>query len=417
MHPELASLTIAHLDCDAFYAAIEKRDDPALADRPVIIGGGRRGVVSTACYVARTYGVRSAMPMFQALKLCPKAVVISPNMPKYAEVSRTIRRMCLDLTPLVEPLSIDEAFLDLAGTTRVHGAPPAIVLSRLQTTIEREVGVTVSIGLSHNKFLAKIASELDKPNGFSAIGSAEARSFLAPLPVTAIWGVGAVTASRLAKDGYPDIGALQREDPAKLARRYGELGLRLACLARGDDRRPVTPHRPVKSVSAETTLTEDSADIGSLTPLLRDLCERVSRRMKQSGLVSRHVALKLKDSEFRTVTRSATIAVHSNLARTLFDAAEPLLRVAVPGRTWRLIGVGYADPVSDDSVRQSDLLAAETEQRSAAQERALDQIREKYGDAAIGPGRSWRISGAANASRVDDPHAPTHRSAKRQRNS
>ncbi|MEL7028055.1 MAG: DNA polymerase IV, partial [Pseudomonadota bacterium] len=229
-HPELFDLEIAHVDCDAFYAAVEKRDDPSLADKPVIVGGGRRGVVSAACYIARSYGVRSAMPMFKALKACPDAVVVRPNMEKYVEVSRQIRALMSDLTPLVQPISIDEAFLDLSGTQRLHRASAAESLAGLALSIEREVGVTASIGLSHNKFLAKVASDLDKPRGFSVIGRAETLEFLRDKPVSLIWGVGAKFQARLEAQGIRTIGTLQEMDPAELARRYGEMGLRLAGL-------------------------------------------------------------------------------------------------------------------------------------------------------------------------------------------
>ncbi|MGD9800129.1 MAG: DNA polymerase IV, partial [Parvularculaceae bacterium] len=246
-HAELDSLTIAHIDCDAFYASIEKRDDPSLADLPVIVGGGVRGVVTTACYIARTYGVRSAMPMFKALKACPDAAVIKPNFAKYSSVARDVRRLMEKLTPIVEPVSIDEAFLDLAGTSRVHRKTPASALAGLQREIKDEIGITVSIGLSCNKFLAKTASDFDKPNGFSIIGAAEAKSVLAKLPVSAIWGVGAVLARNLNADGYMTIADLQRAEPSALARRFGEIGLRLSDLSNGRDRRRVSTSRETKS--------------------------------------------------------------------------------------------------------------------------------------------------------------------------
>ena len=209
-HPQIGELTIAHVDCDAFYATIEKRDNPSLTDKPVIVGGGKRGVVAAACYVARTYGIRSAMPMFEAKRRCPDAVVIKPNMAKYVQVGREVRKAMFALTPLVEPLSIDEAFLDLAGTERLHGKSAAKVLSQFANQIERDLGITVSIGLSANKFLAKIASDLDKPRGFAVLGQAEAIPFLATRPVGFIFGVGAVSAAKLAADGFRLIGDLQR---------------------------------------------------------------------------------------------------------------------------------------------------------------------------------------------------------------
>ncbi|MEL7488320.1 MAG: DNA polymerase IV, partial [Pseudomonadota bacterium] len=342
-HAELASLSIAHLDCDAFYAAVEKRDDPSLADRPVIIGGGRRGVVSTACYVARTYGVKSAMPMFKALKACPDAVVIRPDMAKYVEVGRAVRSMMEDLTPLVEPLSIDEAFIDMTGTERLHGAPPAIALARLQGRIETELGVTASIGLSHNKFLAKVASDFDKPRGFFVIGAAETLSFLADQPINLIWGVGKAMTKSLEKDGLTRISQLQTLDESTLAKRYGEIGLRLFRLSRGLDVRRVKPRRETKSVSSETTFNEDIRDGAVLEDRLWLLCEKVSKRMKEKRFQGRVVTLKLKTGDFKTLTRRATLSEHSNLARTAFAAAKPMLHETLGGRAFRLIGVGFSD--------------------------------------------------------------------------
>lgn len=386
-HKEVFSLAIAHLDCDAFYAAIEKRDNPALADRPVIVGGGRRGVVSTACYIARTFGVRSAMPMFKALEACPDAVVIRPNMEKYAAVGRQVRAMMEALTPLVEPLSIDEAFMDLSGTERLHGMAPAKALARLQARIEREIGVTASIGLSHNKFLAKIASDLDKPRGFAIIGKAETKDFLARQPIRLIWGVGAAMAAKLEKDGLVTIGQLQAMDQGVLARRYGELGLRLARLSRGEDPRRVTPRQEMKSVSGETTFSHDISNLSELEDILWALCEKVSLRMKGQGLNGRVVTLKLKSADFRTITRRASLGRPSNLARVAFSALRPLLHEAAPGRAWRLIGVGYSALSPGGGPVEADLFARE-EERWAAQEKAIDAIREKFGAAAIGAGRS-----------------------------
>ncbi|MBV1707528.1 MAG: DNA polymerase IV, partial [Hyphomicrobiales bacterium] len=249
-HAERDRLSVAHIDCDAFYATIEKRDNPALVDKPVIVGGGTRGVVSTCCYIARTFGVRSAIPMFKARQLCPDAVVIKPDMAKYAGVSREMRAMMETLTPLVEPVSIDEAFLDLAGTETLHGASAAHSLARLARRIEQELGITVSIGLSDCKFLAKIASDMQKPRGFTIIGRAEAVAVLRPRPVGLIFGVGAVTQARLEKAGYRLIGDLQDAGPARLAAQFGDEGLRLAHLALGEDKRRVTPARETKSISA-----------------------------------------------------------------------------------------------------------------------------------------------------------------------
>ena len=275
-HPELAALSIAHIDCDAFYATVEKRGRPELAEQPVIVGGGARGVVLACCYVARLYGVRSAMPMFKALAACPDAVVIRPEMAKYREVGRAVRVEMRRLTPLVEPLSIDEAFLDLGGTERLHGACPAQLLAALARRVESALGVTVSIGLSYNKFLAKLASDLDKPRGFAVIGRAEAVRFLADKPVGWLWGVGAAMQHRLAADGITLIGQLAAIGERDLVARYGRVGARLAHLARADDERQVDPGAPVRSISAETTFAQDEADAEALTRNLWPLCERVA---------------------------------------------------------------------------------------------------------------------------------------------
>lgn len=382
------ALSVAHIDCDAFYASIEKRDDPALADRPVIVGGGVRGVVTTACYIARTYGVRSAMPMFRALKACPEAIVIKPDFAKYSSVAREVRELMEQLTPLVEPVSIDEAFLDLSGTERVHRMPPAAALARLQRDIKREIGITVSVGLSVNKFLAKTASDFDKPEGFSAIGACEAKTVLGRLPVGAIWGVGAVLAKRLHADGFTTIADLQKTDGAALARRYGEIGLRLADLSHGRDRRRVAPSRETKSVSSETTFNADIAERKELEVILWRLSERTSSRMKAKNLVGRVVTLKLKTADFKTITCRTTLPRPSNLARTAFDTARPMLAETANGRAFRLIGVGYSDLASDAPALQTDMFGAE-EEKIRREETAIDAIRRKFGDDAIALGRNY----------------------------
>ena len=278
-HPELATLGIAHMDCDAFYAAIEKRDDPSLRDKPVIVGGSsRRGVVSTACYVARINGVRSAMPMFKALELCPNAFVLKPNFAKYTKAARQIREMMLDLTPMVEPLSLDEAYLDLTGTERLHGVVPAKSMASLAKKIENEVGITVSIGLSFNKFLAKLASELDKPRGFAVIGKAEALTFLRDKPVGFIRGAGAALQARLARDGITHIAQLQDLSQKELAQRYGNTGLWLHRLSHAEDSRSVEPDGELKSISSETTFDGNISDYKELEAILWRQTERVSTR-------------------------------------------------------------------------------------------------------------------------------------------
>jgi DNA polymerase-4 len=381
-HAELRTLTIAHVDCDAFYAAIEKRDDPGLCDKPVIIGGGRRGVVSTACYVARTYGVRSAMPMFMARKLCPNATVIPPDMEKYVRVGRAVRRMMLDLTPLVEPLSIDEAFMDLAGTERLHGQSVAKSLARFSLRVETEIGITVSIGLSASKFLAKIASDLDKPRGFSVLGQAEARRFLAAKPTAFIWGVGKATQARLAKDGFATIADLAAADESDLARRYGAEGLRLSRLSRGIDERKVEPEREAKTVSAETTFDSDISAFRTLERRLWLLSEKVSARLKAAGLSGATVTLKLKTVDFKIRTRARGLTDPTQLAAKIFAAGRDLLLREADGTAFRLIGVGVSDLTTADQADPADLVDLRAH-RTAAAEHAVDKLREKFGRQAV----------------------------------
>ena len=342
-HDELHRLTIAHIDCDAFYASVEKRDDPALREKPVIIGGGRRGVVAAACYVARMYGVRSAMPMFKALEACPNAVVIRPNMAKYRAAGEDVRRLMLEVTPLVQPLSIDEAFLDLSGIVHGEADSAALRLAALLLRIERRVGVSASIGLSYNKFLAKIASDLDKPRGFAAIGRAEATAFLAEKPVSLLWGVGKSLESKLRRDGILKIGQLQKIAERELVARYGVIGSRLYRFARGEDNRKVEPDSPTKSISAETTFEENTRDPETLALHLAPLCETVARRLRSKGLAGRSVTIKLKQADFRLLTRSRTLGRPTQRADTIRQLAQALLEPEADGRSYRLIGVGVAD--------------------------------------------------------------------------
>jgi DNA polymerase-4 len=378
-HPEAGNLTIGHVDCDAFYATIEKRDDPTLADKPVIVGGGKRGVVAACCYVARTYGIRSAMPMFEALRKCPNAVVIKPNMAKYVKAGREVRKAMFDLTPLVEPLSIDEAFLDLTGTERLHGMSAAKVLARFAQQVERDIGITVSIGLSANKFLAKIASDMDKPRGFAVLGQTEAADFLAPKPVGFIYGVGAVSAAKLAGDGYRLIADLQRADKTELMRRYGEEGTRLWHLARGLDQRAISADRETKSVSAETTFNADISEFRPLEQHLWDLTERVSTRLKANALAGSTVTLKLKTADFKIRTRARSLGHPTQLASRIFAAGRDLLGHEVGGTRFRLIGIGVTnleDTTGDDL---SDLI----DRRAAGAEIAVDKLRAKFGKDAV----------------------------------
>lgn len=384
-HPELGELALAHVDCDAFYASVEKRDDPSLRDRPVIVGGGRRGVVSTACYVARISGVKSAMPMWQALELCPNAAVIHPNMEKYVRVGRQIRDLMFELTPLVEPLSIDEAFLDLSGTELLHHGSPALTLARFARRVEAEIGVTVSVGLSHNKFLAKIASDLDKPRGFSVIGRAETLDFLAPRPVSTLWGVGRATAAALEAEGLRTVADLRRVDESRLMRRFGLLGRRLHQLAFGEDRRVVEPGQEIKSISNEITLETDVADLRALEKILFRLATKVSGRLKARDIGGWTVQLKLKTPDFKGLTRARRLADPTALADRIFRTGLELLTRECDGRRFRLIGIGVSDLVPIDLCDPADLVD-EAAGRRARAEAAVDALRRRFGGEVVEPG-------------------------------
>ena len=386
-HPELTRLTIAHLDCDAFYASVEKRDRPEVRDQPVIVGGGKRGVVTTCCYIARLYGVRSAMPMFTALKLCPQAVVIKPDFSKYRTESARVLGKLGTLTPLVQPLSLDEAWLDLAGSEQLHGGPPAVVLAKVQAEIERDVGITVSIGLGANKFLAKIASDLDKPRGFSVIGAAEAKSFLASRPVSILPGVGPAFSKTLEKAGYRTVGDLARAEPKILADRYGAYGLRLSQLAQGQDARAVDPDQDRKSISAETTFNDDISGLEELEDRLWPLCDRVARKARSDGVAGRVAALKLKTADFRLITRRRTLPVPTQTGKALFAVARELLGAEARGARYRLIGAGLSDFV--DAAHDLDMFAEE-ERRARKSESAIDALRVKFGAEAVMSGRSLK---------------------------
>jgi DNA polymerase-4 len=378
-HHALPSLTLAHIDCDAFYATVEKRDNPELADKPVIVGGGKRGVVSAACYISRTFGVRSAMPMFKALALCPSAAVVRPDMAKYVRVGREVRRAMQALTPLVEPLSIDEAFLDLSGTQRVHGMIPAKVLARFAQNIERDIGVTVSVGLSCNKFLAKIASDLDKPRGFATLDQDEARTMLADKPVSFIFGVGPATQERLVQRGFRLIADLQRAEETELMKQFGAEGQRLWRLARGIDDRRVVPDRGAKTISSETTFENDIRDFATLERTLWRLSEKVSGRLKSSELAGLTITLKLKTADFRQRTRSQSIHAPTQLAAKIFAISREMLAKEIDGTAFRLMGAGVSALRSGSEAHDTDML----DRRSADAERAIDGLRKKFGDAAV----------------------------------
>ena len=378
------------MDCDSFYASVEKRDRPELIDKPVIIGWGRRGVVSTACYIARIRGVHSAMPIYRALKLCPDAVIIKPRMKLYADISLKIRKMMLELTPAVEPISLDEAFLDLSGTQRLHKKSPAVVLAELTNRMKNDLGLTGSIGLSHNKFLAKIASDLNKPNGFSIIGKKETEKFLSNKPVNILWGVGAGTKEKLEAMGIKTLSDLLRWDDRDFVKKFGTSGERLKALASGKDNRRVIAERSIKSISNETTFGQDILQQEILIGHLWRMCEKVSDRAKSQGLAGKVGVLKLKTSRHILITRRLTFKEPTNIADRLFNSLEPLLINEINEIKFRLIGVTLTS-LCDESYADltGDLLDPNVLNRQKA-ELASDKIRKKFGVNAIIKGRSLR---------------------------
>lgn len=384
-HPELFTLTVAHVDCDAFYASVEKRDRPELLTKPVIVGGGTRGVVSAACYVARTRGVRSAMPMFKALAACPDAVVIKPDMAKYVAVARDVRALMEVLTPLMQPLSIDEAVLDLAGTEALHKAPPAVVLARFARQVEKQIGITVSVGLARNRLMAKLAAERDKPRGFAVIG-AEAAAWLAAKPVTLLPGIGPAFTRKLTAAGFTRLGQIAALDLREGARRFGDEGPALVARARGEDTRRVSPDRETKSVSAETTFERDLVTLADLEAPLWRLCEKLARRLGEKELAAGGVVLKLKTAGFETRSRHARLGMPTRLPETLFKAAHPLLVKEASGTAFRLIGIGAQPLVAGAQADQPDLADPDSGRR-AAKWQAVEKLRARFGAGAVVSGR------------------------------
>ncbi|WP_373235563.1 DNA polymerase IV [Cohaesibacter celericrescens] len=410
-HAELRALSIAHIDCDSFYASVEKRDNPEIRDRPVIIGGAQRGVVSTACYIARIRGVKSAMPMFQAKKLCPDAVIIRPDMKKYSKVGRQIRTAMQELTPLVEPLSIDEAFLDLTGTERLHHAYPAMTLARFVHSVEKEIGISVSVGLSHNKFLAKIASDFEKPRGFSLIGKQETLAFLKDKPISLIWGVGKVSQKKLAVEGFHTIGQLQTADETELAKRFGSLGLRLVRLARGEDHRTVSPRSETKSISSETTFNTDLSNAEDLLPILRRLSEDTANRAKKANLAGRTITLKLKNPQFKSITRSRSLSDPTQLADKVYSIGKDmLLKELGSGRSFRLIGIGLNELHSAEFADPPDLVDAQAGKRAQA-EKAIDKLSEKFGGKMVELGLTMKAKLSPDKPNTNQ-HPPIHSAQK-----
>ncbi|MBL6604956.1 MAG: DNA polymerase IV [Alphaproteobacteria bacterium] len=396
LHDELFSLSLAHIDCDAFYCSVEKRDNPTLVDRPVIVGGEQRGVVAAACYIARRYGIRSAMPTWQAKRACPELVIIKPRMAVYQTIGRQIREMMLGLTPLVQPLSIDEAFLDLAGTQKLHHASPALSLARLQKHIKTELGLTVSIGLAANKSLAKIASDQDKPNGFYVIGAVEAKSWLEKRPASLLFGLGKSQMAKLKSAGVNTCGDIVNLPAGRQHSLFGSDALRLVNLASGIDERPVVPHSRAKSISSETTFSTNISELDMLLAKAEILSAKVSRQLKAKRRAAIRVTVKLKFPTHRLITRSRMLAAPSQMHHDIFAAATDLLRAETGnGKSYRLLGVGVE--LSEQDIAEADAaptslldLVDEGRQKKNKLEVVIDQLHEKLGDDVVKTGRQLK---------------------------
>jgi len=380
---------ILHVDMDAFYASVEIRDNPALRGRPVIVGGApeRRGVVAAASYAARRDGVRSAMPMASALRRCPDAVRIQPRMAHYARVSAEIHAVFARFTPLIEPIALDEAFLDVTAVARLHGDGETIG-RRIKAALCAEIGLVASVGVAPNKFLAKLASAIDKPDGLRVVRHDEIRDFLDPLAVGRLWGVGRVTRARLAGEGIATVGDLRARSRAWMKARFGARGEQFWRLVRGRDDRPVTPDRAARSVSQEITFAEDLEEPAILRGCALAFAERVGQRLRGAGLRAGEVQIKLRDARFRTTTRRRTLAAPSNDTRALCAVAgalfdEWLARDRCP---LRLLGVG-AGRLTGDSGEQLSLLDAERDEQGRKLDAVMDAIASRFGSAAIHRGR------------------------------
>lgn len=379
---------ILHVDMDAFYAAVEVLDNPALTGRPVVVGGRpeSRGVVAAASYAARRFGVRSAMPMSRAVRLCPDAVILPPRMARYAEMSATIRDIFERFTPLVEPLSLDEAFLDVTGSQSLFGAGP-IIGREIKTAIRRETGLIASVGVAPNKFLAKIASDIDKPDGFRVIEPDSVHDFLDPLPVSRLWGVGPATQRELDRHAIHTIAQLRRLPLEAAEHLFGRHGRHLALLARGEDRRPVVPESEAKSISNETTFAEDLTDNSVLHAWLQQLAEQVGWRLRRAGLEGRTIQIKVRFADFTTLTRSQSLPQPTASSREILRVAKQLFQTRLPSPrpSVRLLGVGVSG--FEDSAPQADLFNDGQRRADARLDGVVDAIRQRYGKGAARRGR------------------------------
>jgi DNA polymerase-4 len=379
---------IIHLDMDAFYASVEVLDDPSLAGKPVIVGGSReRGVVTSASYEARPFGVHSAQPMAAAMRLCPHGVFLPGRMARYQEVSEDIFEIFSRFTPLVEPLSIDEGFLDVTGSRRLFGSAETMA-RKIKRLVREEVGLTVSAGIASTKFVAKIASDLGKPDGLVCVAHENTRAFLEPLPITRLWGVGAVTFQALKRMGVATIGDLSRIPGERLRKEFGKHGEHLHLLSQGVDPRPVEPQQPAKSMGREETFPEDLTDRAALEREILSLATKLARRIRRNGLAGKTVTLKVKYSDFKLVTRSESLEVPTNDAAGIYRTCCALLEKTQAGkRPVRLLGVYLTRLTSGLAAGQMSLLEDEKGRRRRQQlHEALDDLAERFGENVILPG-------------------------------
>lgn len=382
MNPQTKHRQIIHVDMDAFYASVEQRDDPALKGRPVVVGGNpnSRGVVSTASYEARKAGIHSAMPLAEARRRCPQAIFLPVNGKKYRQVSQQIREIFLTYTPLVEPLSLDEAFLDVTGSTKLFGAAEEIALT-IKQRIQNELNLCASVGVANNKFLAKLASDLEKPNGFVVVNPDSVQEFLDPLPVNRIWGVGEKMLQRLDRLNIHTVYDLRMVDQALLIRLFGSWGNQIYCLARGIDDRPVESIREAKSIGRETTFAYDLADRETLETILLELACDVGQSLRREQLKGKTITLKIRYEDFRTLSRSHTLSQATHLEDVIYTEARQLLSEISLQQPLRLIGITVSNLMNQEEGQLS--LFDESYQDQEKLVKVIDSILEKYGEKSI----------------------------------
>ncbi|MBK8232594.1 MAG: DNA polymerase IV [Candidatus Eisenbacteria bacterium] len=396
---------IAHVDMDAFYASIEIRDNPKLVGRPVVVGGpgNQRGVVAAASYEARKYGIRSAMPMWRAERLCKQLVRVDGNMAKYTHASRQVMAILRSFSPLVEPLSLDEAFLDLTGSELALGEPRAVGL-RIKDEIRAATQLTASVGIAPVKFVAKIASDFQKPDGLVIVEEHELESFLRPLPIARLWGVGPKTEEALQTLGFRTVGDLADAEPGRLERHFGENGRHLAALARGRDERDVVPSWDAKSYSHEQTFARDLTDREQLESVLLDQAVRVARRLRKDGVEGRVVQLKLRFADFHTISRQVTLPHATADADLIFEQVRALFREAWEERAIRLIGVGVTHMQAEGSDNLDLFRPPEVDSRKRKLADVIDQIEDRFGRGKVTRAKTLKVD------EIEDTGTPNDRS-------